>query len=334
MRPAPAPRSPVVLLPLALLLSFAPPAAAAPAPEARRLAVLEFDNELPRGERIDRTYFADKVREVTRRTLPADRFFIMTRESTEELLRAAGRSLSDCVGNCEVETGKLLMADLVLSGRLTRVGSRLKLSMRLHQTRDGALLASATASGSSQDQLDDDTARAAEELLAPLGAQHRAPAAPAVAGPRPAAVVPTRTYDLPEKDEPLFARVILPRFNFYGDLAGWAKVSGSAFAHRASARFYGLIGEARLEYGNVTSLQKDGSFFFTYGFGVAPLHWGVLDPYFLLRKRSQDPDEVGLVLGNRFTWQNWSVSAEFEQGNTRGEGGFSVYLGMAFGGQP
>lgn len=330
MRPAPAPRSPLALLLLALLQLFAPPAAAAP--EARRLAVLEFDNELPRGERIDRTYFADKVREVTRRALPADRYFIMTRESTEELLRAAGRSLSDCVGNCEVETGKLLMADLVLSGRITRVGSRLKLSMRLHQTRDGALLASATASGSSQDQLDDDTARAAQELLAPLGAQVRAPTHPA---PRPGAdaVVPTRTYDRPEEDEPLLGRVLLPRFSFFGDLAGWAKVAGSAFAHRASARFYGLIGEARLEYGNVTSLQKDGSFFFTYGFGVAPVRWWLLDPYFLLRKRSQDPEEVGLVLGNRFTWENWCISAEFERGNTRAESGFSVYLGMAFGGQ-
>ena len=103
--------------------------------------------------------------------LARDQYFIMTRESTEELLRAQGKSVADCIGECEVTTGRLLQADLVISGRLTTLGRRLALSMRLLSTEDGQLLGSATAEGESPEKLADATDAAVHELLGALVSQ-------------------------------------------------------------------------------------------------------------------------------------------------------------------
>lgn len=131
----------------------------------RTLAVLEFDNAT--GEAIDRVYFSDKVRETVNQLAP--QLAILTRENVQQLLAANGKKLEDCGAECEVETGRLLGADVVISGRLTKVGARYKLSMRLHSTAQGTLLGSATASGKTTEEIDDATAGAVEDLLAPLG---------------------------------------------------------------------------------------------------------------------------------------------------------------------
>lgn len=53
----------------------------------------------------------------------------MTRESTEMILQQFGKTLADCTGECEVETGRKLGADYVISGRITKVGTRLALTL-------------------------------------------------------------------------------------------------------------------------------------------------------------------------------------------------------------
>lgn len=68
-------------------------------------------------------------------------------------------------GECEVDTGRRLGADLVVSGELVRIGTRLKLDLRLHDTRNGQLLSGVTAQGKSIDDLDDDLARAVKALI-------------------------------------------------------------------------------------------------------------------------------------------------------------------------
>src|SRR5713226_6760082 len=134
------------MLLLALLLAVEPIPRGAP---GRTLAVLEFESQLAAGETVDRIYFSDKVRGEIKRLLPAAR--VMTRENVVQLLAASGKKLEDCTGECEVETGRLLGADLVVSGRLTKVGTRFKLSLRLHATADGTLISTATASGETVD---------------------------------------------------------------------------------------------------------------------------------------------------------------------------------------
>ena len=140
--------------------------------------MLEFD--VTRNLGVDRIYFSDKVRGAIGLRVP--RLFVMTRESTETLLKASGREMSDCQGECEVETGRRLGADYVVSGRISKVGSRLALTLRLHSTSEARLLRSAEALAASTDLLVDASLGAVDELLIGLGVR---PAAPRVATAAP-----------------------------------------------------------------------------------------------------------------------------------------------------
>ena len=145
------------------------------------MAVLEF--EVAKGLDLDRTYYSDKVRGSIQDRAP--QLFVMTRESTEVLLKQFGKTLAECTGECEVETGKKLGADFVVSGRITRAGSRLALTMRLHATATGELLKTAEALGKDADALVDGADAAVATLLVPLVGE--APSAPPAAGPGPSA---------------------------------------------------------------------------------------------------------------------------------------------------
>jgi hypothetical protein len=141
---------------LALLL-----AAAAPV-----VGVLEFRDKVPEGQRIDAAYLSDQVRAAVKEELPQAR--VITRENMLVLLQSAGRKLEECEGECEVETGRRIGADLVVSGELLRFGSQYKLNMKLHDTRSGELLSGSVAAGATADELDGDLRPAVRKLLAPL----------------------------------------------------------------------------------------------------------------------------------------------------------------------
>jgi hypothetical protein len=94
---------------------------------------------------------------------------VITRENLIVLLQATGKDLASCEGECEVDTGRRIGADLVVSGELLKFGSSYKLDMRLHDTQDGRLLSGATASGTTPDALDRALPEAIARLLAPIG---------------------------------------------------------------------------------------------------------------------------------------------------------------------
>ena len=148
--------------------------------EPRHLAVLEF--EVAPGLKIDRTYFSDLARAAVHRRAP--QIFVMTRESTEVLLQAAGKTAADCLGNCEIEVGRKLGADFIVSGRISQIGTYLTLSLRLFSTADGQLLDSAEARGKSEDELLEKSDQALAALTQPLGALP--PPEPPVASSAPA----------------------------------------------------------------------------------------------------------------------------------------------------
>jgi hypothetical protein len=100
--------------------------------------------------------------------------FVMTRESTEEILAANGKTLTDCAGECEVQTGRLLGADYVVSGRFAVVGSRITLALRLHRTGDARLLGSEEALAYNIDQLVDQTEPTVIALIQHAAATARA----------------------------------------------------------------------------------------------------------------------------------------------------------------
>src|SRR5438270_2419504 len=109
------------------------------------VAVIELRNKLKgaHAEDADTTYLTDAIRSAALEARPSAR--LMTRDNMLVLL--GEKDMASCEGRCEVETGRLLGADLVISGELTRFGNSYKLSLRLHETRQGELLSAALASG-------------------------------------------------------------------------------------------------------------------------------------------------------------------------------------------
>ncbi len=132
------------------------------------LAVLDVHSKLKGADAdaLDAGYFTNAVRAAVARRSP--QLGVMTRENVIVMLEAQGKKLEDCEGECEVDTGRRLGADFVVSGDLLRVGTKFKLDLRLHATRDGRLLGGAAASGRTADELDASAGDAIGELLAPL----------------------------------------------------------------------------------------------------------------------------------------------------------------------
>jgi TolB-like protein len=142
--------------------------------------VLEF--EVAPGLALDRVVFSDLTRGAVNQRAP--HLFVMTRESTVALLEANGKTLADCEGQCEVEVGRKLGADFIISGRLAQVGSTLLLTLRLFSTADGRLLGSGEARGKSSDELLEKFDAALERLVAHLGGAPASQPPPAQAGPK------------------------------------------------------------------------------------------------------------------------------------------------------
>jgi len=149
----------------------APAPAAAPPPATpaiganQLVAVLELHSKLKGkdAEDVDAAYFGNAVRTALKREVP--RAQVMTRENVLVMLQAQGKSLEDCEGECEVDTGRRLGADLVVSGEIVRVGSKLKVDLRLHDTRTGQLISGAAASGKNVDDLDGELEAAVKRLV-------------------------------------------------------------------------------------------------------------------------------------------------------------------------
>ena len=142
------------------------PAAAPAQPGALRgkLAVLELRNLAAKDlTRDNAQYFTDVVRQAALKTQP--QLQVMTRENLLVLLEATGKRIEECEGECEVDTGRRIGADLIVSGEIQKLGSLFKLSLRMHDTHEGRLIASAIASGKTVEELDAAAQKAAYELL-------------------------------------------------------------------------------------------------------------------------------------------------------------------------
>ena len=173
-----------------------PAAVPSKAGAAQLAAVLEFRTKLAGAERsaLDVGYLANAVRSAVLKAAPGVR--VLTRENLLVLLQAGGKKLEECEGECDVETGRRVGADLVVSGDLLRFGSSYKLDLRLHDTHSGELLAGAAASGETVDKLDQAVGPAVRELLAPLRPAATREAQD-VAEAQAAAVAPTEVLGFP-----------------------------------------------------------------------------------------------------------------------------------------
>src|SRR5260370_3337751 len=104
---------------------------AAPETARGKVAVLDLKSSASGLSSEQVRYFGDLVRGATLRAAP--QLAVMTRENLLVLLQASGKDLADCEGECEVDTGRRVGADQVVSGDVLRLGTRYKLTLRLHE---------------------------------------------------------------------------------------------------------------------------------------------------------------------------------------------------------
>ena len=69
-----------------------------------------------------------------------DEHLIMTRENMLEILFDMGKDASCMEGQCEVEVGRNVGADLIVTGDILKMGSMYVLTLKLYDTTSGALL--------------------------------------------------------------------------------------------------------------------------------------------------------------------------------------------------
>ena len=117
---------------------------------SRRLAVLEFKGAAIKGDVLDT--FADAVRGGAVEALAGRRVQVMTHENMMVLLKDMGKK--DCSeGDCEVETARNIGADFVVSGSVVRIDAAFVVTLKLHETKGGSLLATDQIEAKSQIEL-------------------------------------------------------------------------------------------------------------------------------------------------------------------------------------
>lgn len=124
-----------------------------PPGELERVAVLELKNLMREQVSADEVGFLTNELRSVLSLLPKERFMVMTRESIAVLIDPSVR-IEDCVGTCEVDTGRMLGAQWIVTGEVVRFGSSLRVALKLHDTQTGQLLYGASARGKDLEELE------------------------------------------------------------------------------------------------------------------------------------------------------------------------------------
>ncbi|MEZ4468081.1 MAG: hypothetical protein R3F43_27515 [bacterium] len=123
-------------------------------------------------EAAEARFFADVVRGAGLKAL-AERALVLTRENLAAQL-PPGTDLAACEGACEVETGRNVGADFVISGEILRLGGELRVLLKAHETAKGALVATERAAAAGPSALEAPLEAAATRLFAGLRLQDAA----------------------------------------------------------------------------------------------------------------------------------------------------------------
>ena len=146
----------------------------------KKVAVLELVNKA--GITDDEAYaLTDQVRVVASRMLPGAQFIVMTSENIQELL-PPDMDLKKCdSAQCEVEMGRMLGADYIITGEIIRFGSNLRLNLRAHHSFSAHFVYGGNGSGPDVSALDLAMANPTGQMMAGI-MKHAGVAAPARAG--------------------------------------------------------------------------------------------------------------------------------------------------------
>ena len=86
-------------------------------------------------------YLTDVVRTMTA-FLPKDEYVIITNDNIDVLLRDQDKNLEDCVGECALDTARNLGAHFLITGKVIRFGSSLRVSLNLITSETGNVFTS------------------------------------------------------------------------------------------------------------------------------------------------------------------------------------------------
>ena len=173
----------VVVAPLLVALALVP-CSAGPAKrpgDGLTLGVLEVRAGNSGLDESQLTSITDWVRGAARRALPGAA--IMTRERVNQLIVTNPQVFERCSARgCELEWGRALGADLLVTGGVTRFGKRLTVTLRMHDTRRGTFLGEETATAESLEPLPERVQQSALRLFASVGGRDTPPPPPGGGG--------------------------------------------------------------------------------------------------------------------------------------------------------
>lgn len=112
-------------------------------------------------------YITEEFRGVALEALGTLQYHIMTKDNIMMML-PPGKSLSECVGECIVETGKNVGADFVTQGVVRKVGRRLSFTSSLYDTKNNQLKGSVRVLAKDIDGLIDGITKKAPKLFVKL----------------------------------------------------------------------------------------------------------------------------------------------------------------------
>lgn len=133
--------------------------------DERRLAVLEL-----RGAGVEPQVLSLLSEAARTGALGAKGIAVVTRENLLVLLQAAGVDPAACEGECEIETGRKIGADLVITGDVARIEERFVVTLKLHETARGTLLGARQLQGKTQLALVDEVSATTTTLLGAMAA--------------------------------------------------------------------------------------------------------------------------------------------------------------------
>ena len=140
-------------------LGFTAPAHAA------KLAVLELTGPSVKSGKVDPAILmqlSDHLRSGALQVAPEHGLEVLSRATVGQLVERSG----GCVeAECEVQTGRNLGVDHVMSGRLMQIEGTHVLTIKLHETEAGKLLASHTARSKSMLEMLDHAVKAARQVI-------------------------------------------------------------------------------------------------------------------------------------------------------------------------
>lgn len=129
---------------------------------AEHLAVLDFESKLDH-EFV--SMLADQSRAGALDTLDPLQYSIITRENMIKILHDMGKDATCISGSCEVDLARNIGADLVVSGTVSKIEKTYMVSVKLHETQGGTLLAIEKAQATDQVALINATFDATKRLL-------------------------------------------------------------------------------------------------------------------------------------------------------------------------